>query len=83
MEISVYGTPTCARCKDVVNFLQERETSFTYIVIGKDMEPEEVNSVVGRLVRAVPVIMVDGDELSFNDLKERLSSTDMLNLLEL
>jgi len=83
MEISVYGTPTCPRCKDVLNFLLEKDVDYTYSVIGIDVEHEQVNTVVGRPVRAVPVIMVDGAELSFDNLRERLSSTDILSGLEL
>lgn len=83
MEISVFGTPTCSKCKDVVNFLREKDVGYEYKVIGEDVDHEYVNSTVGRMVRAVPVIMVDGDELSFDKLKEKVDSVDVLNLLEL
>jgi len=83
MEISVFGAPTCARCKDVINFLHEKDVGYEYKVIGEDVDHEYVNNTVGRMVRSVPVIMVDGDELSFDKLKEKVNSVDMLNLLEL
>ena len=83
MEISVFGTPTCTRCKDVLNFLQEKDINYDYKVIGQDVDHDYVNNIVGRMVRAVPVIVVDGEELSFENLKETVNSVDMLNLLEL
>jgi glutaredoxin len=83
MEISVYGTPMCPKCKDVLNFLLEKDVDYIYNIIGVDVQPEQVNTVVGRPVRAVPVIMVDGVEMSFDNLRERLSSTDILSGLEL
>jgi len=83
MKISVYGTPMCPRCKDVLNFLLEKDVDYTYSIIGIDVEHEQVNAIVGRLVRAVPVIMVDGVELSFDSLRERLSSVNILSDLEL
>jgi glutaredoxin len=83
MEISVFGTETCARCKDVVNFLQDKDVTYDYKIIGEDVDREHVNKVVGRMVRAVPVILVDGEEVSFAALKEAINSVDMLNLLEL
>lgn len=83
MEISIFGTAACARCKDVVSYLTEKEINFNYKVIGQDVEHQDVNQIVGRMVRAVPVIVVDGDELSFETLKEKINSVNMLNLLEL
>jgi len=83
MEISVYGTPTCPRCKDVLNFLLEKDVNYTYSVIGIEVEHEQDNTIVGRHVRAVPVIMEDGAELSVDNIRKRLSSTDILSGLEL
>lgn len=83
MEINVYGSPACARCKDVLNFLLGKDIGHTYKVIGEDIDHEQVNTAVGRMVRAVPVIMVDGNELSFDVLKEKINSVDALKHLEL
>jgi len=83
MEISIFGTMACSKCKDVLNFLKEKNVAYDYKVIGQDVDHEYVNNVVGRMVRAVPVIMVDGEEVSFTTLKENLNSVNMLNLLEL
>jgi len=83
MEISVYGSPACARCKDVINFLQDKNVGHIYKIIGEDIDHEHVNTVVGRLVRAVPVIMMDGNELTFDVLKEKINSINSLSELEL
>lgn len=83
MEISVFGTPSCAKCKDVVKFLKDKKVEYMYMVIGEDVDHDHVTAVVGRPVRTVPVIMVNGAELTFSGLKERLSVEDTLGALEL
>ncbi len=83
MEISIYGTPTCSACKDVINFLDNKEIKHKYSIIGEDIDFNEVNEAVGRMVRTVPVIMVDGTELTFDTLKEKVNSVNILKDLEL
>ena len=77
MKITVYGTPVCPTCKNVLSFLQNNHTNYDYKVVGEDVSKEQLESDVGRPVRAVPVIVVDGDELSFDSLKTKVSLASM------
>jgi len=83
MEIMIYGTPTCPKCKDVKNFLVNKGVDYGYKVIGEDIDHDAVNAAVGRIVRAAPVIMVDDTELSFKLLQARLDALNGLQDLEL
>jgi len=73
MKITIYGTPVCPNCKNVLAFLKGNEAKYEYKVVGEDVSKEHLESVVGRPVRAVPVIVVDGDELSFDSLRTKVS----------
>jgi len=77
MEITVYGTHTCPHCINVESFLQTKGASFDQKIIGEDVSIEQLEETVGRPVRTVPVIVVDGDELSFSSLKLKLSMADL------
>ncbi len=83
MDILIYGTPTCPKCNDVKNFLQSKGVDYGYKVIGEDIDHDAVNTAVGRIVRAAPVIMVDDAELSFKLLCDRLDALNGLDDLEL
>ena len=69
MKIEVYGTPTCGNCKKVVNFLTENNVEHDYKTVNSDISVEELTDVIGRVPRTVPVIVVDGSEEVFGDLK--------------
>lgn len=77
MDITVYGTHTCPHCKNVESFLQTKETPFEQKIIGEDVSIEQLEENVGRPVRTVPVIVVDGDELSFDSLKIKVNMASM------
>lgn len=73
MNITIYGTPVCPTCKTVLAFLQSKDTQHDYKVVGEDISKEQLEETIGRVVRAVPVIVVDGDELSFDSLKTKIN----------
>jgi len=77
MEITVYGTTTCPHCVNVKTFLENKEASYDYKLVGKDLSIEQLGSIVGRPVRTVPVIVVDGDELSFDSLKLKVDMSTL------
>jgi len=72
MNITVYGTPVCPTCKNVLSFLKSKKAEYEYKVVGEDISKEQLEENVGRMIRAVPVIVVDGDELSFDSLKIKI-----------
>ena len=77
MKITIYGTPVCPTCKNVLSFLKSSNTNYDYKVVGQDVSKEQLETDVGRPVRAVPVIVVDGDELSFDSLKTKVGMASM------
>jgi len=77
MDITVYGTHTCPHCINVETFLQQKGTPFEQKIIGEDVSIEQLEENVGRPVRTVPVIVVDGDELSFDSLKIKVNMAGM------
>ena len=77
MEITVYGTTTCPHCVKVKNFLDNKATDYEYQLVGTDLSIEQLEESVGRPVRTVPVIVVDGDELSFDSLKMKVDMSVM------
>lgn len=77
MDITVYGTHTCPHCIKVEQFLETQNTPFEQKIIGEDVSIEQLEENVGRPVRTVPVIVVDGDELSFDSLKIKVSMSEM------
>lgn len=72
MKVTVYGTPVCPNCKNVVSFLENNNTTYNYQTVGKDVSKEQLEESLGRTVRSVPVIVVDGNELSFDSLKAKV-----------
>ena len=72
MKIEIFGTPVCGQCKDVISYLMEHNEEYDYKLIGRDISPEELSEYVGRPVRSVPVIVLNGDEVNFNTLRQHV-----------
>jgi glutaredoxin len=70
VKIEIFGTPVCGQCKDVISYLLEHNEEYDYKLIGRDISPAELSDYVGRTVRSAPVIVVDGNEVDFNALRE-------------
>ena len=77
MNITVYGTPVCPHCNNVKAFLENKHMEYDYKTVGADIEPQALEEQLGRPVRTVPVIVVDGDELSFDTLKLKVGMSEM------
>lgn len=69
MEVTVYGTSVCPNCDKVKSFLTNKAVPFAYSTVGTDITKEELETVASRSVRSVPVIMVDGHEKTFDQLR--------------
>ncbi len=78
MQINVYGTKVCPNCKVVVNYLEDKEIEYTYELIGDDVTVEEMNRILGRLPRTVPIILMNDNEVTFDALKKRLNQNEIL-----
>ncbi len=73
MKIDIYGTKVCPHCKDVVQFLGENNLQYRYKLVPEDITPVDLGKLVERVVRTVPVIIVDGKEHTMKELKEKVS----------
>lgn len=69
--ITVYGKDVCTQCKQVVSFLNSNNIDHQYLLIGQDVTKEDVDLVTGRDVRSVPVIINNGTEQSFDQLRQQ------------
>lgn len=69
MEVQIYGTPVCPNCDKVKTYLSIKEVPYSYSAVGDDITKEELEAVVKRPVRQVPVIVVDGQETTFEQLR--------------
>ena len=74
MNITIYGTHTCPYCINVKTFLEGRDTSYDYKIVGDDISMTQLEEIVGRSIKTVPVIVVDGDELSFDSLRTKINT---------
>jgi glutaredoxin len=81
MDITVFGTPVCPNCKNVTSFLDEAGVGYKYKTIGEDVNKSDVDALVGRPVRSVPVIVSNGSEVTFDDLRRQVSASEMSNAL--
>lgn len=73
MDIRVFGTPVCPRCKTVTSYLENQGVDHQYLTIGKDIDKEEMDTLIGRKAMSAPVIWKDGSEISFGALKAQLA----------
>jgi len=81
MDITVFGTPICPNCKNVTSFLDSAGVGYKYKTIGEDVDKSDVDALVGRSVRSVPVIVSNGSEVSFEDLRRQVSVSEMTSTL--
>lgn len=81
MDITVFGTRTCPNCKNVTSFLESKSINYQYKVIGEDVEHMFVNALVGRVVRSVPVVVVNDNEVTFDELQTLVASSEVTDVL--
>lgn len=70
--ITVYGKDVCPECTKVVTFLTQHNVDHQYLKVGKDVTKEDIDTVTGRDVRSVPVIIKNGTETSFTALRKAM-----------
>jgi len=72
MNIVVYGLPTCPKCDEVKKYLESENLSYKYSEVGKDILREELELVVSRVIRSVPVVTLNGREVALEELKKEV-----------
>jgi len=66
--ITLYTTPKCTRCAHISYFLSSNDINFNKVEVGRDISVDSLSHLVGRDVRAVPVIIDDGTEITEDQL---------------
>ncbi len=79
MQIDIYGTKICPHCKDVLQYLGENNLPYTYKLVPEEVTPVELSEIVKRVVRTVPVIVVNNKEKTFEELREDVSKIKTLD----
>lgn len=55
--VTIYATPACHRCKQLAGTYRSAGVDFKYLIVGEDITKEELEHLVGRVVRSVPVVV--------------------------
>lgn len=85
-EIALYGAPECKECEEIKEYLISHNIPFIYSEVGKDVVIEHLELVVSRRVYELPVITVNGTEVSFDYIKQSMEfweqKTNLTEMLE-
>ena len=70
-KIEVYGSPTCAPCRQAEAFLNERGISYTKYDVTQDLEAQERLMSLGS--SSLPTIVINGTEVIIGFNRDRLA----------
>jgi len=75
MKVEIYGTASCAYCKQAVSLCEDKAIEYSYTDVGNQESLESLTARLGTRPRSVPQIFLDGTYLSsgFNGLKQELA----------
>ena len=81
MQITIYSKPNCIYCDKSKALVKGLGLTYEEKMFGKDFNsPEELYEAVGKQVRTMPQIMIDGELVGgFNHLKEYLLDKGYIN----
>ena len=81
MTIVIYSKPNCIYCDKSKALVKGLGLTYEEKMFGKDFNsPEELYEAVGKQVRTMPQIMIDGELVGgFNHLKEYLLDKGYIN----
>ena len=79
--ITIYSKPNCVYCDKSKALLKSLGESFTEKMFGKDFtSPEELYEAVGKQVRTMPQIKIDGKLVGgYNQLVEYFADKGLVN----
>jgi len=83
MKIEVFGTAACGVCRQLEAYLKQENMDYVYKTVMKDISLDEVEEIIGRPAKYVPVILVDGSETTYSKLKQTVTTSKELGDLEL
>ena len=71
MTVTVYSKPACQYCDKAKALLTQLGHEYTEKVVTKDISLEELFEELGKPVRTIPQIVIDGKHIgSYNELTE-------------
>ena len=81
MTILIYSKPNCIYCDKSKSMLKGLGLEYEEKMFGKDFQtPEELYEAVGKQVRTMPQIMIDGKLVGgYNQLVEYLADKGLVN----
>ena len=80
MKIIVYSKPACQYCDKAKALLTRLGHSYTEKVVTKDISLEEFFKELGKTVRTIPQIVIDGEHIgSYNELTEYFADKGKIN----
>ena len=80
MKIIVYSKPACQFCVKAKDLLTRLGYEYTEKVVTKDISLEEFFKELGKTVRTIPQIVIDGNHIgSFNELTEYFADKGKIN----
>ena len=83
MSIVIYSKPNCTYCVQAKDLLRKCSMEFEEKMFGKDfMSPEELYEAVGKQVRTMPQIMIDGELVGGFNRPERISFRQRIHQLQ-
>jgi len=69
MKIDIFGTKVCGNCRKLEAMLTDKGIPYNYLTIGTNISIEEITDIIDRTPRTVPIIVVNGEEKTLNELK--------------
>lgn len=81
MTIQIYSKPNCIYCDKAKSLLKSLNVSYEEKMFGKDFNtPEELYEAVGKQVRTMPQIVIDGVLIGgYNQLVEYYTDKGLVN----
>jgi len=81
MTIQIYSKPNCIYCDKAKSLVKSLNLEYEEKVFGKDFQtPEELYEAVGKQVRTMPQIKIDGELVGgYNQLVEYFTDKGLVN----
>ena len=80
MTITVYSKPACGYCDKAKALLTRLGYTYSEKVVTKDISLEELFKELGKQVRTIPQIVIDGKHIgSYNELTEFFADKGKIN----
>lgn len=75
MSAEIYATQSCGFCRMAKSLLEANGIEYQEFIVGNDISPEALSSRIGKPVRTVPQIFIDGEYIGgYTELARRLGS---------